>query len=55
MPYYAISQWLTFRLNRAIKDFESKTVREGLRVSLDILESHYGFSALSVRASEAQG
>jgi cold shock CspA family protein len=42
-------------LNSAIKDFDSKNVREGLRVSLDILESQYGFSAVSVRASEAQG
>ena len=42
-------------LNSAIKDFDSKTVREGLRVSLDILESQYGYSAVSVRASEVQG
>jgi cold shock CspA family protein len=42
-------------LNSAIRDFDTKTVREGLRVSLDILESQYGFSAVNVRSVDAQG
>jgi cold shock protein len=42
-------------LNSAIRDFDTKTVREGLRVSLDILESQYGFSATNVRSVDAQG
>ena len=42
-------------LNSAIRDFDTKTVREGLRVSLDILESQYGFSAANVRSVDAQG
>jgi cold shock CspA family protein len=42
-------------LNSAIRDFDTKAVREGLRVSLDILESQYGFSAVNVRSVDAQG
>jgi cold shock CspA family protein len=41
-------------LNNSIRDLDSKNVREGLRVSLDLQESPYGFSALHVRVIEAE-
>jgi cold shock CspA family protein len=39
-------------LNHAVKDFDPQGIKEGLRVSLDILESQYGFTAVSVKALE---
>ena len=39
-------------LNHAIKNFDPQGMKEGLRVSLDILESQHGFTAVSVEALE---
>ena len=39
-------------LNNVIKDFDPQGMKEGLRVSLDLLESQDGFTAVSVKALE---
>ncbi len=42
-------------LKSAIRDFDTQTMREGLRVNVDVLESSDGFSAAAVRVVDAQG
>jgi cold shock CspA family protein len=39
-------------LNNAVKDFDPQGIKEGLRVSLDLLESQHGFTAVSVKTLE---
>lgn len=39
-------------LNNAIKEFDPQGIKEGMRVTLDMLESRDGFTAVSVNAVE---
>jgi len=38
-------------LHSAVKESDPSVIREGARVSVDILESQYGFTATKVRAA----
>jgi len=41
-------------LNCAIRDFDPNSICRGARVSLDVLKSKYGLTAVNVRAAELQ-
>ena len=42
-------------LKSAVRDVDTKAIREGLRVTVDVLESSDGFSAAAVRVVDMQG
>jgi cold shock CspA family protein len=41
-------------LNDAIQDSDPSSIRRGARVSLDVLKSNYGLTAINVRVAELQ-
>ena len=42
-------------LKSAVRDIDTKAIRVGIRVNVDVLESPDGFSAAAVRVVDTQG